>query len=157
MEYFNHFWPVCKLKTAAAGRAFQGALPDGRTAPRQSLEQRVIAPASQTPTPGSNRYFLAGSSKRIHVRSLSPRRSGPRTVISQLRSWVRPANVRPDTPRVVNRGRWGVVPFFRTVGMVMGVPRSAALARQPADGARARQVHHQRSADERRGMGSGAS
>jgi hypothetical protein len=28
-------------------------------------------------------------------------------------AWV---TERPDTPRVVSRGRWGVVPFFRTVG-----------------------------------------
>jgi hypothetical protein len=27
----------------------------------------------------------------------------------------RAVRARPDTPRVVSRGRWGVVPFFRTV------------------------------------------
>jgi hypothetical protein len=67
MEYFNHFWPVCKLKTAAAGRAFQGALSDGRTAPRQSLEQRVIALASRTPNTGIEPLFSGRSSKRIYV------------------------------------------------------------------------------------------
>jgi hypothetical protein len=44
--------------------------------------------------PGPNRYFPGRQLKTHHVRSLSPRlRSGPRTVISQLRSCFRPGNV----------------------------------------------------------------